>query len=206
MQEKLPPVENPFEVDALTYQLSDQVLNSGRSISTIVFLGLGGGHIANKFVRESQISRLSVRHTAIETNVDPVTGNLLGYEFGQRLHEEDVAGEDVLMLDGVCRGGHKMQIAMNHAESLGARTVSSAVLYYLGPLASRTGLVPDWYVMGPKKFEVQTPNETSSIQELKAYDAKLAAFRASRTVDEQYWADYLVRFHWNAPRPASTIC
>lgn len=185
-------IENWGSVEGLAYQLLDQ-LPPDQNVDLLVGLGPAGNNIANIIAREPRLEGAKVSTAFLKTESDPLTGALLKHQFGQTPSANEINNNDVLVLDAVCRRGHKLGLLTNYILGCNPASLTTGVLYYLGPEASRSGVVPSLYVRSPKIF---IPKGDTDEEVLEAKQLQEAEYLE--------WANTEVSFPWKKGRPASS--
>jgi hypoxanthine phosphoribosyltransferase len=184
--------ENDTAIAIATKKLLDEIKKTERILEgrfdLVVAMDLVGNHVANTLIRPLGIGRAAVQKAVIETRTDPETGELLDYTYGILPSPGELRDRRVLLLDGVCRTGHHLKILEDYATHSSASEITSAALYYLGPLASRSEFLPTWWAEGPPSVRLEQDPETDEATRVQLQEKRLRS--------EVEWAPVRITFPW----------
>lgn len=123
----------------LTIRLAEAIERSGFKPDAIVAIARGGwiiGRLLSDFLDNPNVANMKIEYymDVAKTKEHPVITQPISI---------DVVGKDVLLADDVADSGKSLKIAKEHLNSLGAKDVRAATVYY----KPWSILKPDYYIV-----------------------------------------------------------
>ena len=120
-------------------------VKSGERFDGMVVIARGSYYPVNIISRELDFQATDMLHVSMNSYLVG-TKQQEAFKLGQMPSREQIAGKNLLIIDEVCDSGRTFEFLCKWLTEQGAALVRTGVLHYK-PGQSRTGFMPDWYVV-----------------------------------------------------------